>query len=440
MYLHSPFDFTYSLNMYKNLMNHSTTNKTIHAATKAAQFYKSIVKYVQQQRRHEPFKFTNLKAIEFHRNFLLFLGLIDYKVKWKPKRQFTDEKVNASIIIESSNACPFRWSRGKFTCAFCPLDFGDFKDVRLHVLDHPNKIEAMRFARNFDNIKIDISNLRCELCLTNVDNLDALKDHLINVHKKHFNAQHGLGVTPFLLDGKYYPCTHCDETFEVFSKLNTHINEHYPNNICFQCGKAFSAVSRLKAHLVIHETPNEEQYKCTKCDQSFPTKASKNSHMAISHGPEYRYRCPYCKDSFKSYPDRLKHLKESHGKKIEYACHLCPAVFSLHNQRTKHIKYVHIRHKEFCCDICPDKFVTKAQLQHHMVKHVGERKFQCEVCKKAYARRKTLREHMRIHNNDKRFVCQYCNNAYVQKCSLQSHIRTHHPNEEPLKKIKLGFY
>ncbi|XP_060809180.1 zinc finger protein 676 isoform X12 [Amyelois transitella] len=365
-------------------------------------------------------------------------GLAHDNVKWIPKRQYYGDRNNAAIILECSNVCPFRWSRGVFTCAFCSQTFGDFKDVRQHVIEHPNKIEALKLARYFDNIKVDISSLRCELCLTNIESLDSLKDHLVNKHNKQFLLESGLGVTPFLLGGeKQYPCTHCDETFEVFSKLNNHINQHYPNNICFQCGKAFSAAHRLLSHLVTHEPASEAKYKCSKCDQKFSTKATRNSHMALAHGPEYRYRCPYCKECFKSYPDRTKHLKQYHDKKIEYPCHLCPAVFSICNQRTKHIKYVHIRHKQFGCDFCPDKFVTKAQLKNHIVKHIGERKYQCEVCKKAYARPKTLREHMRIHNNDKRFVCHYCNNAYVQKCSLQSHMRTHHPNAEPLKKVKL---
>lgn len=341
------------------------------------------------------------------------------------------------MILEYSNACPFRWKRGAFTCAYCPLSFGDFSGIRDHIIDHPNRVEAMRLARTFANLKVEITDLKCELCLKEVGTLDELTDHLISVHNKTINKDQGLGATPFLLSGKEYQCTLCEETFELFSKLNTHLNKHYPNSICFLCGKAFSTVHRLKAHLVIHESGETDQYKCSRCSEVFSTKAMRNNHVISAHSKEYRYRCPYCNESFKNYGDRGKHLKEAHGKKIEYPCNLCPAVFAMCNQRTKHIQQVHIRHKTFSCDFCPYKFVTAAQLRNHMVKHGGERKFQCEVCKKAYARSKTLREHMRIHNNDKRFVCEYCNNAYVQKCSLQSHMRTHHPNAEPLKKIKL---
>lgn len=366
-----------------------------------------------------------------------FLGSADLKIKWKPRRKYNDHRDNAAIIIECSNACPFRWKRGAFTCAFCPLSFGDLNAVKEHAIEHPNRIEAMRFARPYDNVKIDVTGLRCELCLQSMKDVDTLKDHLRLTHSKPIKQDVDIGVTPFLSDGKDFICTHCGLRFELFTKINTHINQHYPNNICFECGKAFSAAHRLKAHLVIHETASNGEHKCNKCDQVFATRVLRNSHVALVHGPEYRYRCPYCKDSFKSYGDRAKHLKLAHDRKVEYPCHLCPAVFAMCNQRTKHIQQVHIRLKQFYCLLCPYQFVTAAQLKNHMVKHVGERSFQCEVCKKAYPRLKTLKEHMRIHNNDKRFVCEYCNHAFVQKCSLKSHLRAHHPAAEPLKKIRL---
>jgi hypothetical protein len=382
-------------------------------------------------------RFLNVIDIKKHdivpafQNIFSFLGT-DLKLKWKPRRKYNDHRDNAAIIIQCSNVCPFRWTRGTFTCAFCPLSFGDLSALKDHSMEHPNRVEALRYSRAYDNIKIDITDLRCELCLESIKDVNNLKEHLMGVHNKSINTKIDLGVTPFRTEGRIFTCIHCDERFELFSKMNTHINQHYQNNICFECGKSFSAAHRLKAHLIIHESTKNGDHKCSKCDQVFSSRVMRNTHIALVHGPEYRYRCPFCKDSFKRYADRAKHLKEAHDRKVEYPCHLCPSVFAMYNRRTRHIQQVHIKVKQFFCQLCPYQFVTATQLKNHMVKHVGERTFQCEVCKKAYSRMKTLREHMRIHNNDKRFVCEICNHAFVQKCSLKSHLRAHHPNIDPV--------
>ncbi|XP_047518848.1 zinc finger protein 493-like isoform X6 [Pieris napi] len=347
------------------------------------------------------------------------------KLLWKQKRKFNDQRDNAAIILECSNACPFRWRRGCYTCAFCPKNFADFESIKEHSVEHPNKVDALKFARTFDYVKVEVTNLQCNICREAMPNLDNLKEHLVVVHEKPVIKDLDLGVTPFLLMNKELSCTHCGERYLQFTKLNTHMNQHYPNNICCHCGKAFSAAHRLKAHQVIHETDNN---KCTRCDKVFETRVQFNRHVYLTHTSEFRYRCPYCNEVFKTYSERLKHLKNSHGKKVEYPCNFCPRVFSMYNQRTRHIQQVHIKHRPFLCEQCPYKFGTAAQLRNHMVKHEGERKFQCEVCKKMYARMKTLKEHMRIHNNDKRFVCEFCNSGFVQKCSLKNHLRIHHPN------------
>ncbi|CAG4981597.1 unnamed protein product [Colias eurytheme] len=318
---------------------------------------------------------------------------------WKQRRKFNDQRDNAAIVIECSSACPFRWRRGCYTCAYCPSTFADFETIEEHSSQHPNRIDALKFARTFDYIKVEITNLKCTICNEKMTDLEALKDHLIADHEKPIIKDLGLGVTPFLLRNKELLCAHCGERFLQFTKLNTHMNQHYPNNICCHCGKAFSAAHRLKAHQIIHETDNN---KCTRCDKVFESRLQKNRHIYLTHTSEFRYRCPYCNEAFKTYSERLKHLRNSHGKKVEYPCNFCSSVFSMYNQRTRHIKQVHIKHRPFLCEQCPYKFGTAAQLRNHMVKHEGERKFQCEVCKKMYARMKTLKEHLRIHNNDKR--------------------------------------
>ncbi|XP_049883255.1 zinc finger protein weckle-like isoform X13 [Pectinophora gossypiella] len=359
-------------------------------------------------------------------------GSVDLKLKWKPRVKYNDHRDNAAIIIECSNVCPFRWKRGNFVCGYCPQTFSEFTDLRKHISEHPNRIEAMRYAcgNNAAHMKIEVSGLKCVICQEAVKDIESLRDHLITSHDKSLSPEHGLGLMPFIIHSEEFCCALCDQRFEIFSKLNSHMNGHFPNHICCHCGKAFSARPRLKSHLQTHKT-QEDQFKCPKCPKMFATMTRRQNHVARFHGQKNRYRCPICEETLKSFLDRSKHLKEKHGRKVEYACHLCPAVFVMYNLRTKHIEQVHLKVKKFSCDQCEYSAVSYHHLQRHRFVHYGNpdaRKFECTVCKKAFGRAFTLKEHLRIHNNDKRFSCEYCSYACIQKCSLKSHLKTHHSN------------
>lgn len=357
----------------------------------------------------------------------MFLGCAD--IVWKTKR-FDDHRENAITIIESSNACPYRWRSGAFLCAYCNTTFGDFSGMREHSRGHIKNRDKLLALKNFANIKIEISDLRCDICKTKIENVESLKDHLISVHEIPLDLNIGLGVIPYIINGNIYKCALCKVQFEVFSKLNCHMNEHFPAHICYWCGKGFTAIDRLKAHFATHnEAPDSDTVpvyiKCTKCDESFSSRYERDKHYKKLHSGR-QHRCPYCLEGFTSYRIRLRHLRLEHGVKQDYPCSLCPAVFSMFNLRTKHISQVHVREFKFFCEVCRAGFVTSAQLRMHAVKHSSDKPFRCEHCSKAFARAKTLKEHVKIHLNDRRFVCEYCKSAFVQKCTLKYHIKSRH--------------
>ncbi|KAH9635186.1 hypothetical protein HF086_009526 [Spodoptera exigua] len=417
----------------------------------------------------------------------VFVRRIDLKVKWRPKRKYNDHRDNAAIILECSNACPFRWKRGAFTCAFCPLSFGEFSGVKTHSIEHPNKVEALRLSRTFANVKAEVTNLQCELCQTRMTDLDALSDHLISVHNKPIITKHGLGVTPFYLSGKEFNCTHCDETFELFSKLNTHLNTHYPNSICFQCGKAFSSISRLKSHLIIHDPEAASQYKCTKCDQVFPTRVLRNSHITLTHGPENRYRCPYCRrtviqvdsNSENKVPEET--IAKMRGRqrratfrnniaiimrtstaypfkytKGAYLCYFCTKTFiepeklREHNQTNHFVAKNNLTLRKYepikmdfemtVCKICDTRINDYAELKEHLVTHgktidctfedcvmpykLNREEYNCQVCGKTYEKFLSLHKHMNTHYEH--HICETCGKAFATYQRLVSHIKGHH--------------
>ncbi|XP_052745571.1 myoneurin isoform X24 [Bicyclus anynana] len=261
-------------------------------------------------------------------------------IKWKKKPRIMDDvRNNAASILEFSNAVPFRWLRGKFMCAYCPKICADPNVVRCHTKIH-NKLDIIRkpTARNCIPFKIDITDLKCCKCDSQVNNVNSLKVHLHDEHKIEFNEDAGDGVVPFILTGSEYRCVICDVVFEGFCNLLKHMNVHYQSYICHACGKGYSAKHKLRTHQKEHEFG---EFKCPKCDLVFKNRALKNRHVALRHGPKNRYRCPICDEYLDSCHSRSLHLAKVHDQKVEYKCNLCSAVFSTGANRYSHLKRVH---------------------------------------------------------------------------------------------------
>lgn len=264
------------------------------------------------------------------------------KIKWTRKRKIPEDKANASLILQHSNAVVFRCHRGKFMCGYCPTVCHNISDVRNHSATHDNKLEVFEnpAVRNYFPLRVDITDLSCNICNQAVGDLKDLKEHLKSVHAKNINPEYSDGVIPFVLTGKEHKCVHCGAQFEAFMSLFVHMNKHYQSYVCHTCGKGFSGKHKLRSHQMCHETG---QFSCTKCDLVFPNRVAKNRHTAVVHGPKERYRCPICDSHFDSYHSRLRHLDRAHGQKAEYKCSLCPSVFGSGTLRYAHMKGVHMR-------------------------------------------------------------------------------------------------
>ncbi|KAL0808633.1 hypothetical protein ABMA28_013071 [Loxostege sticticalis] len=283
----------------------------------------------------------------------------------------------------------------------------------------------IRFGR-YQKLKVNFTNFVCKLCNYVAEDYNKLKDHLGLSHEVKLDLDNN-GVFPYRIDSEGYKCAMCPQSFQNYRSLNRHINIHFPNFVCDQCGVGFATDERLKAHSQSHISGS---HKCDLCDKIFKSISAKKDHVERIHMKVKKHRCPHCKEMFKEYGQRIKHMVRVHGVKVpEFRCTMCPKVYMFSGQLRVHERVAHFKTRKYECDICQKLCSNASVLREHMVCHSGERNFECQVCKKKYGRKKTLVEHMRIHNNDRRFVCQYCSSAFVQNCSLKSHVRTHHRNE-----------
>ncbi|CAG9574895.1 unnamed protein product [Danaus chrysippus] len=336
---------------------------------------------------------------------------------------------NLLTILKYSNATPFKdKSLLGFICGYCNASYPDPTDLKNHTdLDHIK--ERLDFKSSFDmteyNVKLDVVNLMCTLCDEKMENLFKLRDHLIKIHNKVFHRDIKDHLLQFKLKkGDVFDCALCPSTYETFKMLKQHMNKHYCNYSCSKCENSFATKRSLNTHQTTHE---EGSFKCDHCDKIFSTKTKKQYHEKTKHlGARNISNCPYCDVPFRSYYQRNQHLVKVHNSEAQYKCNVCSKGYILKSLLMCHIKKNHLMERNCQCTECGYKFFSKKALKAHMIKHSGERKFICEVCHKSYARKYTLREHMRIHNDDRRFKCDICGTAFIQKCSLKSHLLSHH--------------
>ncbi|XP_063836972.1 zinc finger protein 43-like isoform X19 [Ostrinia nubilalis] len=337
----------------------------------------------------------------------------------------------AQALISSANALPFKVHKSHFLCFFCDNLYPDFYKLEHHNLTEHQVTEKqlaysiVRLAKTQD-IKINFRNFECKLCTHVAENYEELKDHLRSFHDIKLNVSND-GIFPYHINSEGFICVFCDENFQHFKLLNQHINIHFRNFICEECGAGFATALRLKSHVLNHE---KGSFKCEICDKVLRTVASLKAHVERIHMKVRKNKCHHCDETFLDYCSKIMHMVNVHGVKVpEYRCKLCPKVYLVSTKLNCHMKKSHFQTKKYQCDICQKEFSAPHTLKEHSVCHTGERNFECQVCKKRYSRKKILVEHMRIHNDDRRFTCQYCGMAFLQKCSMKSHIKARHRNE-----------
>ncbi|CAB3261118.1 unnamed protein product [Arctia plantaginis] len=350
------------------------------------------------------------------------------------RRQYVTEKlahiVNATTVLECSNVTPFRSkSRQGFPCFYCRHLFESLERLKEHTAKHKTH-EILKVLRTYGAeslvVYVDITNLKCKICNKDMPNLNELKHHLINVHKKKMHLDFTDRIIPYkLCDSGIYECQMCGFSYETFGAIERHMNVHFRNYVCKDCGTGFVTRYRLKVH--VKSMHIDGTHPCEVCGKIFSTPQKHKNHVNTVHKLMKRFKCTKCPERFGEYFRRQKHMVQVHGlAPLRYKCNVCEKSFDRRYTLSRHMKRDHLEERDYQCELCSYKCFTKNELRVHMVKHNGERIYECSVCKKAYARKKTLKEHMRIHNNDRRFACAVCGQAFVQKCSLKGHLKTHH--------------
>lgn len=317
---------------------------------------------------------------------------------------------------------PFRWHCSKYMCFYCGCPFNDSTQLKQHNFEEHSDTKirsAFRSLLRNSKIKLEVSEIKCKICLAQFPKLDGLVDHFA---EHDFKIDHSLKTElfAFRLSEEKMDCEECGEEFQFFGTLLKHFHSFHNKNepyICEICGVGFVAKANVAAHVKnVHSKDNP----CDKC-------LDKNCEHIKK--PSLR-KCLKCSEVLPTPYLYKRHLATVHDvKSHQFPCDLCPRVFPIRYRLFKHKQRVHLKQRSFACEICGYRAFSKDYLTRHMVCHDDARPFECDFCKKTFQRKKTLEFHRRIHTNDKRCVCKECGKAFVQTTSLKLHYRVHHPKD-----------
>lgn len=278
-------------------------------------------------------------------------------------------------------------------CVYCLKNFTDFDTLKQHTMSS-HKLTTVIKTLPRKPVKLDTSNLKCNICLESFIDVDTFVIHLIEIHKKPYNKKFFNGVIAFKMEkvGDHFICHICNESLPSFCTLNRHINKHYSNYFCEYCAESFVTEERLKCHLATHE---KGEFPCDRCGKNYASSGKLRSHINSVHLKKRRFKCPLCLEKFAEHNVKLRHMRQYHDYNLQFKCVECNVSFTTRRALTRHRQKEHL--PQFICQICGRSYIQKGLLKVHELAVHGNANFSCTICSKSYRRKYTLNKHLKTH-------------------------------------------
>ncbi|XP_072943131.1 uncharacterized protein [Epargyreus clarus] len=318
---------------------------------------------------------------------------------------------NLKILFDNTSIIPFKW-RGKYLCFYCGKEYSDYADFKKHTKSH-----SMCTIQDYDNkfikrtneeIKLDISEINCELCTEPFTSVDEIVNHLIGKHDLEYDKEVDMPFQEYMLEDSR--CQYCGVQFAYFGYLIIHINTAHPQNsfICNDCGLTFNKKRSLGFH--IRYNHRRGGYLCDECPDLFESQGLLDKHKNTFH---FR-KCNTCNLSFVSYSLLKKH------KQLEHSDNKCPYCDQAYQSRQGLIQ--HLR-------ACKDKIVLKSDKQIYPQENVLEPK---KPQKNLTQKRQNI---VCILNMSTaipfkffaKFSCFHCSKKFTEFDELKEHTVAEHP-------------
>ncbi|XP_061726004.1 zinc finger and SCAN domain-containing protein 12-like isoform X2 [Cydia pomonella] len=321
-------------------------------------------------------------------------------------------------LLTYTNMTPYKTRTAHYHCAYCGTDgrlFEDTDELRVHTrTQHAG--ERTKAVENFlrplwlnEILKVDIENLLCTICCTALVTWNDMFKHLTEKHGLVFDEAY-TRVIPYILKPDLH-CALCKANFPNYHHLDSHMNAHYNNYVCSECGDTFLASSRLKKHLKIHDTG---RFICDECGKVFTLDKYRKKHVELVHKQEQKIQCLYCPEKFLGTYPRHLHVLEYHREKIKtVTCELCGKSFDWRPYFLAHVRRSHNNEKNYSCRYCTSRFFLKTERKRHEMSVHLKVKNKCRVVAQL------------PNQKPGKYACSFCGKRYSNKNCLITHLDMH---------------
>lgn len=361
-------------------------------------------------------------------------GLFERSVKQNPQRR------NAVLILKHSTAIPFKTRFNRILCSYCHDEFEPMEALREHVKSkHINADFNSAFYKVVDDLKVDISNFKCNMCTEDVQSVENFMNHLSHEHGKSVNFDVPFGVLPYKQnDSGVWMCLDCEKTFQEFSQINGHLRSHAKIFTCDKCGATFLSEHGLKQH--------ERNFKCYKATykprfgKALKHRFNTEIILQCSTACPFRtwgqnFNCVFCRVQSND-PNGLRaHMASRHAN---FDIQL---VFS----RKLRKEFLKVDITDLQCKLCfmhidtLDELLTHLKNDHKQPINVDVQpgvlpfklndgsSWKCAICKIQFSDFISLKKHTAEHFQN--YVCDTCGEGFITEVALRAHTKIPHDNK-----------
>ncbi|XP_037050575.1 zinc finger protein OZF-like isoform X2 [Bradysia coprophila] len=220
-------------------------------------------------------------------------------------------------------------------------------------------------------------------------------------------------------DEQQYRCYICKQSFWLKRDLFRH------KHMNTRCNRDVSPVHEISPH---RKKPNAEESGSTaRTKKVGDSKRDKQddgkdcTHLVKSSTASSKSSCS---EYYTEFRDKSNLTKQLRIQMKPYECGVCKKIFRYSSGLTNH-RTIHTGKKPFECGVCKKTFSRRNDLTRHLRIHTGEKPYECKHCMKAFSQSSTLTRHLGMHNSEKPFVCGVCDKAFSQRGDLTRHLKIH---------------